>query len=184
MNFLISKKYRISPYLFTLFLIGGIGLLLCYGLTFYFLFPSFQGNSVKQILQDWMPLFLFVLLNLIVLLWGYWLESYPLMGYYYLTKNGITVSAPLRKRITIRFEEIKYIGIDYCVVNGKPQFWIYASKCPIPRETWGHIQKLQFSASTIRVQYSQEAYTLFIEAIPNPLKVELKKGESVLRNVK
>ena len=175
------QRYRISPYLFSLSVFGLICMIVCCCLFVYFVFWPLREQNLYDTVCEYLPCILFMFSILGLYFAGCILESYCLWGTYQLSKSEIILRAPLRKSIRLAYADIKYIGIDYCIVNGQYQFWIYASSVHIPIKCCGKINKLPISADTIRVQYMDHTFSTLLTILPPELKKELEKGKTVLR---
>ena len=73
-----------------------------------------------------------------------------------------------------------YIGIDFGLLNGKKQFWIYFSIDPVPLAYYHNILKAKPSKTYMRVQYSTEVYNLLIENTPIGISQQLRKSYSTV----
>lgn len=175
------KKYKVSPYLFSLSMTGLIGFLLCIGLIIYFQFASWAGQDLEAFLRERYLSYLFIVGICAAYLIGCILDGYCFWGTFEFIGTGIILRAPFRKKIRLLYDDVKQIGIDYGVVNGSRQFWIYVSTVEIDNKYWGKMIKLPFSKTTVRVQYSPSVLAAFLADLPQQLKKELQKGESILR---
>lgn len=175
-----AKKYIVSPYLFSLSMIGMMGMIVCFVLTLFFVAEPFDSENVETGLKTLLPCVLLMLCTLVLYCSGCIADGFSFWGTYQFTQSAVILRAPLRKKICIAYDDLQFAGIDYGMINGKYQFWIYASTAPIPTKYWGRINKLPITASTIRVQYSCEAYNLFSASLPLKLKKELEKGKTVI----
>ena len=175
------KKHIIYPFLFALVVFEILLSTAVVGWFTYKWMCDFIRDQVTR--EDWLILGFF---------WGlqlcgvgiYVIEGFYVMGSYKLTEDAIILYAPLRRRIKLAFADVKYIGVDYSLIRGKPEFWVYFSKVPIKQKYWNNIAKLRFTRSTVRILYTPERFAEFISILPPHLSKELQKGVSMLRKFK
>ena len=108
-------------------------------------------------------------------------HSFWYFGLYRVTKTEVTFYAPLRKSIKIPYDSIRYIGIDFGVVAGSRQFWIYFSTEPIPAKYVHKIHSMPVNRKCMRVQYSDKRYQELLNVLPDKQKKELIKAATILR---
>ena len=173
----LSKRQFVCPYLFSLFVTVLVLLLICYFLIFYFIFQPPLSKTALDTFIEYLPLFIFLLLVLCLFIGGCLGEMYCLCGTYQFTIDSVVMHAPFRKTIQIYYDEVKCSGIDYDLINGSYQFWIYLSKDYIPPKYCGRVSRLPITESTIRVLYSEGSIKSFISFVPETIKRELRKSE-------
>jgi hypothetical protein len=49
---------------------------------------------------------------------------------------------------------MKYIGIDYSLIEGRPEFWIYFSTNPVPVEYTHKIAAYRINKGFLRILYT------------------------------
>ena len=108
-------------------------------------------------------------------------HSFWYFGLYRVTKTEVTFYAPLRKSIKIPYDSIRYIGIDFGVVAGSRQFWIYFSTEPIPAKYVHKIHSMPVNRKCMRVQYSDKRYQELLNVLPDKQKKELIKAATIVR---
>lgn len=54
---------------------------------------------------------------------------------------------------TFYYSDMHHIGVDYGLLDGRKQFWMYFSKTPIPAMYYHRINRMKPSRSFMRVQY-------------------------------
>ena len=112
---------------------------------------------------------------------GTMLDSFSFWGTVRISGTGVIAVAPFRRRITINFEEVNCIGVDYGVVNGSRQFWIFISKIAIEPKYFRKIHKLPINKNVVRIAYSPKVFEAFLLNLPMPLRKQLEKGQSVIK---
>ena len=108
-------------------------------------------------------------------------HSFWYFGLYRLNDRGISFYAPFRKSIHFPYDSIGYIGVDFGVVGGSRQFWIYFSTEPIPSQYVHKIHSMPVARKCMRLQYSDKRLQELLNALPDKQKKELIKAASILR---
>lgn len=163
--------HPISPYLFSLSIIIILLLVLPSAWVCYLLRGT---NDVYTFCIIMAVLILIYLINCFI-------HSFWYLGLYQLKDVGISFYAPLRKSIHLPYDSIRYIGIDFGVVSGSRQFWIYFSMEPIPAKYVRKIHGMPVSQKCMRIQYSDKRFQELLNVLPNKQKKELIKAASILR---
>ena len=83
-------------------------------------------------------------------------------------------------RQSYTYADMKYIGIDYSLVDGRPEFWIFFSKEPIPMRYCHKIRGHHISKSFLRILYSPRNYELLIQNTPPEISRQLRKCYSTV----
>ena len=173
----------VSPYLFVLSSFCHIGLLFCVGLTIFFVFSQNETASIALFIKEWWAVFTFLLILYAAFVICIGMDAYTFCGVCYIDGDKISVRAPFRKKITLHYNKIQHIGIDYGIVNGSMQYWIYISTKAISKEYCHKINKLPFSPTSIRLQYSTNIYEMIIAGLPLHLKKSLEKGQPLVKDI-
>lgn len=74
---------------------------------------------------------------------------------------------------------MKYIGIDYSLIEGRPEFWIYFSTNPVPVEYTHKIAAYRINKGFLRILYTPKNYELLIRNTPPEISRQLRKGQSL-----
>lgn len=83
-------------------------------------------------------------------------------------------------RQSYSYADMKYIGIDYSLVDSRPEFWIYFSKEPIPMRYCHKIRGHHISKSFLRILYSPRNYELLIQNTPPEISRQIRKCYSTV----
>ena len=67
-----------------------------------------------------------------------YMHRFEYLGIWKIKENGIFVTSFLGSRFNLSFEDIRYIGIEHCILSGTKQFWIYLSAHPIEKKYSGY----------------------------------------------
>ena len=109
------------------------------------------------------------------------IHSFWYLGLYRLNDGGISFYAPLRKSNHFPYDSIRYIGVDFGVVAGSRQFWIYFSTEPIPAKYVHKIHGMPVTRKCMRIQYSDKRFQELLNVLPDKQKKELIKAAIILR---
>ena len=173
------KKYRLCPSLFFSIMCLFIGLAIAILFMCYFcLLDVKRGTSLSG---DFTGL-LIVCFGTAMIIFTSIRNSFEYFGTMEIHPFGLIFRAPFRKRIVFQFDNLADVGIDYGHISGEKQFWIYFSLSKIPVEYWHKINRLPFSTSCMRIQYSQEVMNDLLLYMPDKkTKKQLVDGQSTLR---
>ena len=108
-------------------------------------------------------------------------HSYEYWGILRIREDHLELRALGVLRRRLRYDEIKYVGIDFGDVSGMRQFWIYFSRTPIPMKYFHRMTRLKYTKDTFRVQYNRNTYESLLHYLPPKLSRELAKHYSVIR---
>ena len=79
------------------------------------------------------------------------------------------------------YTEINYIGLDYGVIHGTKQFWIYYSKDPLPMKYYHNAHRIKCSNTTMRSRYDEILFESLCLYLPKKHSKELRKHYSAVR---
>lgn len=96
-------------------------------------------------------------------------------------EEGLLFRSLFRGKRKLLFSEINYIGIDYGVLSGVKQFWIFFSKEKIPSKYIHNMNQMPLSKQTMRIQYSQRIFDALVYYLPKDLSKRLNAGYSIIR---
>ena len=102
------------------------------------------------------------------------------MARFLFSEDELKVKAPFRKTVRLRFEEIRYIQIDYHVTSYK-QFWVILSREPIPDQFRHRALKVRFSDKAVRIPYCKKADQALSSVLTGDLYKQYSKSKSTLR---
>ena len=66
---------------------------------------------------------------------------------------------------TFYYGDMHHICIDYGLLDGRKQFWMYFSKTPIPAMYYHRINRMKPSRSFMRVQYCKKTYERLVATL-------------------
>ena len=178
-----KKEYRVSN---GLHVMGILLLVVIFCMCLYL--SSFAWDDLKLFLkgalapEEYGTLEAIALLDTLAIVEFYLLLSrYEVFGKITLDEEYIVLSAPFRRRITLRLEEIAFVGIDYGTYSGSRHFWIFFSKERVPQQCIHHINLLKISESTIKLQYDPKLCDFLVRELPSKLSKQLQASTSVIR---
>ena len=117
-------------------------------------------------------------------------------SWYTATENEITLHALFRRPLTLRYEDVKYIGIgqicgethdrrnDKFIYTTSYDFWIYLSMDPVPLAQLNDMRKFKLTRRGMRIAYSKKVYDTLRELLPAHLGKELQRHQTTLRSHK
>lgn len=82
---------------------------------------------------------------------------------------------------TFYYSDMHHIGVDYGLLDGRKQFWMYFSKTPIPAMYYHRINRMKPSRSFMRVQYCKKTYERLVANTPPQISNQLRKCYSTIR---
>lgn len=171
-----KTQFAATPYMLTL----SILLIISFPASYMFMLIAIH-ESLECFLQDpgALQLTLLLLSLYIVLLVTLFAIRYQWAAIAEICADNIVFHALFTRRI-FHYRDIHYIGIDFGLLNGKKQFWIYFSIDPVPLAYYHNILKAKPSKTYMRVQYSTEVYNFLIENTPIGISQQLRKSYSTV----
>lgn len=116
------------------------------------------------------------------LLGVFFFNAYEYCGTVEIREDCLVFKAPFHASIVFCYSEIRDLGIDYGVLSHGKQFWIYFSKEPIDKKYCHRINRLPFSATAMRIQYSSETFDYLVQEIPSKEIVKkLQRAHSIIK---
>ena len=188
---MVKKRTRYSFWLSTWNLIMGLILVIACNGVFIYLTACLWRYIVAEVkmlteninlFNECNNLIAMMFLGLISLCETYLvLSRYELCGRMTFTSEELILRAPFRSTKRLRFDEIKYIGIDYGVYSGVRHFWIFFRKEPIPLKYQHQIHKETLTKDRIRIEYDKKIFDKIISSLPPKLGKQLSASYSVIR---
>lgn len=119
--------------------------------------------------------------SLLLVLVGLVGNAYTFYGFFSIGTDYIQISAFPRKTYRLDFSDVQIIGIDYDIISGKKQFWIYFSKKVIPMKYYHRMLKLPYSKDVIKISFSKKRFDILMKCLPERLKKDLGRSYSTIR---
>lgn len=164
-----EKRFIAAPYMFVMvigFIIVSIGAYTCM-LVAWWRYPG--GKEVIILLFS---LYLVLLITFFCIRYE-WATIVEIQEDWLLFKALFT-------RRSFYYKDMHYIGVDYGVLQGSKQFWIYFSEKEIPMKYYHRITRLKFKKDCMRVQYYKKAYNKLVEHTPPEISKQLRKCYSTV----
>ena len=113
------------------------------------------------------------------------LDGHEMTPYYKIENNQLSLYAIGKKTWRISLQDCQDIGIDYGVLSGGiEQYWMYFSKERIPRKYFHNMNRLKYSPTCIKIQFSEEAYQIIYNGSSPDVQRKLKNAHSVIDNLR
>ena len=112
---------------------------------------------------------------------GFIIGGYLFLGIFQITATHIVLFAPFRRPICLQYEEITDIGIDFAVVNGSRQFWIYLSKDKLPVKFIHKLNHMPINKDQVKIQYTLRVCNELLKVLPPKLGKRLENSKAILQ---
>ena len=156
------------------FLIITVVYLLIQSVGIYLFFESLQYEEIGH---------LEAILNIIAPPAPLWIAAffrrYDWLSIVRLHEDKIVLWAMFTRR-SYSYADMKYIGIDYSLIEGRPEFWIYFSTNPVPVEYTHKIAAYRINKGFLRILYTPKNYELLIRNTPPEISRLLRKCYSTV----
>lgn len=141
-----------------------------------------NGLPVDEMMQsDYALAFFFILTLALALLIIFVMMGYECFGIVEIYSDKLVFRAVFHKTRIFLLSEICDVGIDYGVISGIKQFWIYFSKEKVDSRYVHNILRLPYSCTTMRVQYSKKVYDALMQDICcDKIRNKLIKSQSII----
>nr|MBR4280871.1 hypothetical protein [Clostridia bacterium] len=126
-------------------------------------------------------LFVAFLLGIDLLLFGALLSSYETLGWCIITEDGISLHAPFRRTLTLRYEDIQYIGAGRNWLSVNYAYWLYLSCDKVPAEQMEDMRKFRLTRRGLRIAYSRKVFDVLMACLPEDKKHQLEHAGTTLR---
>ena len=83
-------------------------------------------------------------------------------------------------RRSYSYADMKHIGIDYSLMEGCPEFWIYFSTNPVPMKYTHKIASYRINKGFLRILYTPKSYELLIRNTPPEVSRQVRKCYSTV----
>ncbi len=169
-------QFKATPYTFTL----SILLVISFPATYMcMLMATHESLTSFLLISGARQITLFLVALYLILLATLFAMRYQWAATAEICTDKMVFRAFFTRRI-LYYRDIRYVGIDFGLLSGKKQFWIYFSTDPIPHTYYHNILKAAPSKTYMRVQYSREVYSLLVENTPAEISKQLRKSYSTV----
>ena len=189
-----KRKHLVSPYIYGLScLVTLLSLvMMCIFLWIWFrsakMFPEEEWFSLTSEYTICFIICIGLCLSLPILLI---IAGYEAIGKVYILDDCLELQALFHRRCRIYYSDIKYLGIDYRILNFTRQFWIYFREDDFPPEGKNKHHPFRNYVFTkridhidmrnIRVQFTQRVFDDLVYYLPTKLSKQLNRCYSVIR---
>ena len=156
------KRYWVYPYMIALMLFGAV------------LFTA-AGVIAYLYTRSWLFLILYPSVFLFMLLVE-WLEGYKMLGWVTVDDCAVTLHAPLRKTLTLRWEDLRHAGFGSSSTDALTFDWIYLRSEPLPLQYQHRMHRLPCTPSSLRFQYRDELYRAILPHLNKQTRAMLEAG--------
>lgn len=167
-----QKNYRFlfSPYIFSLciFMIVAIAAVSIF-LIFYAPVAGERGVLTAFIL------------GLDVLLLAALCATPVCFGWYAITGEAITLHAPFRRPLTLRYDDVRYVGAGRNFLSVNYAYWLYLSVEPVPREAFEDMRRFRLTSRGLRIAYSRKVFAALQDCLPEDLRRQLAQAKATLQ---
>ncbi|MBQ2954093.1 MAG: hypothetical protein IJE07_11240 [Clostridia bacterium] len=157
-----KKRYFVYPYMISLLIFGAI------------LFTA-AGLIAYLSTQCWPFLILYPSIFLFMLLIE-WLEGYKMLGWVTLDEEAISLHAPLRRTLTLRWQDVRHAGFGGSSTEVLSFDWIYLRTEPLPPRYQHRMHRLPCTPDSIRFQYREDLFQAMLPRLNKPVRTMLEAG--------
>ena len=158
-----KKIYFVYPYMIALLVFGAvlftIAGLIAYLYTRHWLFLIFYPS-----------IFLFMLFI-------EWLEGYKMLGWITLDEECLSLHAPLRRTLSLRWSNIRHAGFGGSNTEVLSFEWIYLRTEPLPIRYQHRMHRLPCTPSSIRFQFRNDLYQAILPHLTKQARTMLEAGK-------
>ena len=158
----MKKRYFVYPYMIALLAFGAILFttagLIAYLSTRYWLFLVFAPSL------------------LLFMLFIEWLEGYKMLGWVTLDAEGISLHAPLRRTLSLRWSDIRHAGFGGSNTEVLAFEWIYLRTEPLPLRYQHQMHRLPCTSTSIRFQFRDDLYQALLPRLNKQARTMLEAG--------
>lgn len=158
-----KKRYFVYPYMIALLTFGAF-LLTAAGLIAYL------STRYWPFLILYPSIFLFILFI-------EWLEGYKMLGWVTLDDEAISLHAPLRRTLTLRWADIRHAGFGGSSTEVLTFEWVYLRCEPLPIKYQHRMHRLPCTPESIRFQYRDDLFKAILPHLSKQTRTMLEAGK-------
>ncbi|MBQ2954305.1 MAG: hypothetical protein IJE07_12310 [Clostridia bacterium] len=122
-----------------------------------------------------------LILGIDLLLFGALFSSRETLGWYTITEDSISLHAPFRRTLTLRYEDVQYVGAGRNFLSVNYAYWLYLSCDRVPVEQLEDMRRFQLTKRGLRIAYSRKAFAALMDCLPEDLAMQLDRSRTTLR---
>lgn len=102
-------------------------------------------------------------------------------GWYTMTDESIALHAPFRRPLTLRYEDVQYVGVGRNFLSVNYAYWIYLSCDRVPVEQLEDMRKFKLNKRGLRIAYSRKVFDALLDCLPEHHARQLEQSKNTLR---
>ena len=160
---------------------------LCIGMNVLFI-AMYIGLAVLFIQKPWLiaegdfwPIVITFAVLLLCLVFADIYEARLWFGWYTITEDSISLHAPFRRTLTLRYEDVQYVGAGRNWLSVNYAYWLYLSCDRVPLEQLEDMRKFKLNKRGLRLAYSKKAFAALMDCLPEDKKQQLERSKTTLR---
>lgn len=106
-----------------------------------------------------------------------WLEGYKMLGWVTLNEECISLHAPLRKTLTLRWEDVRHAGFGGSSTEVVAFDWVYLRTEPLPLRYQHRMHRLPCTPKSIRFQYREDLFQAILPHLHKQPRAMLQAGK-------
>ena len=173
------KKHR--------FLVSAYMMSLCIGMNVMFI-AMYAWLAVLFAQKPWLiaeddfwPIMITLAVPLLVLIFFEIYEARLYFGWYTITDGSITLHALFRRPLTLRYEDVRFVGVGRNFLSVNYAYWLYLSCDPVPVAQLEDMRKFRLTSRGLRIAYSKKVFATLHECLPPDLAKQLARSKTTLR---
>ena len=103
------------------------------------------------------------------------------LGWYTITTESVTLHAPFRRALTLRYDDVQHVGVGRNWLSVNYAYWLYLSCDPVPVEQLEDMRKFRLTDRALRIAYSQKAFDTLLSCLPGQHAHQLERSRTTLR---
>lgn len=103
------------------------------------------------------------------------------LGWYTITADSIILRAPLRRPLTLRYEDVQYVGAGRNYLSVSYAYWLCISCDRVPAEQLEDMRSFKLTRRGLRIAYSSKTFAALLDCLPPDLANQLQHSRTMLR---
>ena len=159
----MKKRYFVYPYMISLLIFGAI------------LFTA--AGVIAYLSTRYWPFLILYPSIFLFMLFIEWLEGYKMLGWVTLDEECISLHAPLRRTLTLRWSDIRHAGFGGSSTEVLAFEWIYLRSEPLPLRYQHRMHRLPCTAASLRFQFREDLYQAILPCLTKQARTMLEAGK-------
>ena len=130
---------------------------------------------------DFWPIVITLAVPLLALVFCEIYEARLYFGWYTISDESVTLHAPFRRPLTLRYEDVRYVGAGRNFLSVNYAYWLYLSMDPVPLEELEDMRRFKLTNRGLRIAYSKKVFAALYECLPPDLARQLDRSKTTLR---